>query len=172
MSDAANTVPPPSGSSPREPPAPESSPLNGAEPESGPARALTLHLLHMLETRMDAAGIALNTEVQTFSSRLQLKLVAAAAMFIAIWGGIVLLAIALPDPYRIPVLTAVVVAFIIAAVWAQLAAKRQIPSQEVGSMRWFLDGLKLDLEVLSRSLHRRPEPTSASHRSPPSDLAH
>ena len=149
--------------------------MNGngsAEPESGPARALTLHLLHMLETRMDAAGIALNTEVQTFSTRMQLRLVAAAAMFIAIWGGIVLLAIALPEPYRIPVLAAVVAAFAGAAVWAQLAAKRQAPSDQVGSMRWFLDGLKLDLEVLSRSLNRRPEPGPAPQQRPPSDLAH
>src|SRR5690348_17728671 len=115
-----NTVPP-------EPPPqpPDGHAPNGADAESGPARALTLHLLRMLETRMDAAGIALNTEVQTFSTRLQLKVIAAAALFIAIWGGIVLLAIALPDPYRIPVLAAVVLAFAGGAVWAQIAAKRQ-----------------------------------------------
>jgi uncharacterized membrane protein YqjE len=166
VTEHADTVPP------NEPPPPESSGLNGAEPEAGPARALTLHLLRMLETRMDAAGIALHNEVQTFSARLQLRLVAAAAMFIAIWGGIVLLAIALPDPYRIPVLAAVVAAFAAAAVWAQLVAKRRVPTDEVGSMRWFLDGLKADLEVLSRSLNRRPEPPSATHRSAPSDLAH
>jgi uncharacterized membrane protein YqjE len=106
---------------------------------------------------MDAAGIALNNEVQTFSTRLQLKLMAAAALFIAIWGGIVLLAIALPDPYRIPVLAMVVALFALGAVWAQLAAKRRQASNDVGSMRWFLDGLKLDLEVLSRSLARRHE---------------
>jgi uncharacterized membrane protein YqjE len=170
VSDPADNVPP------HEPPPPNGTPPfsagNGAdEPESGPARALTLHLLHMLETRMDAAGIAINTEVQTFSTRMQLRLVAAAAMFIAIWGGIVLLAIALPDPYRVPVLAVVVAAFAGAAIWAQLAAKRQIPSTEVGSMRWFLDGLKADLEVLSRSLHRRHEPAT-SQRSAPNDLAH
>jgi uncharacterized membrane protein YqjE len=171
VADHADNVPP------QEPPPPDGVPpfseANGAaEPESGPARALTLHLLHMLETRMDAAGIALNSEVQTFSTRMQLRLVAAAAMFIAIWGGIVLLAIALPDPYRIPVLAVVVVAFAGAAVWAQLAAKRKIPSNELGSMRWFLDGLKADLEVLSRSLQRRHEPASATHRNAPNDLAH
>jgi uncharacterized membrane protein YqjE len=171
VTDSANTVPA------HEPPTPEgSAPFsNGSgasEPESGPARALTLHLLHMLETRMDAAGIALNTEVQTFGTRMQLKLVAAAAMFIAIWGGIVLLAIALPDPYRIPVLAVVVAAFAGAAIWAQLAAKRQVPSNDVGSMRWFLDGLRADLEVLSRSLQRRHEQASATPRSAPNDLAH
>ena len=152
---------------------PPFNPGNGSAEDAGPARALTLHLLRMLETRMDAAGIALNTEVQTFSTRMQLRLVAAAAMFIAIWGGIVLLAIALPDPYRIPVLAVVVVAFAGAAIWAQLAAKRRVPSTEVGSMRWFLDGLKADLEVLSRSLHRRQEPAPGNHhRSAPSDLSH
>jgi uncharacterized membrane protein YqjE len=138
---------------------------NGVDAESGPARALTLHLLRMLETRMDAAGIALNTEVQTFSTRLQLRLVAAGALFIAIWGGIVLLAIALPEPYRIPVLAVVVAGFALGAVWAQLAARRRASSQDVGSMRWFLDGLKLDLEVLSRSLAQRraePPPTQES----------
>jgi uncharacterized membrane protein YqjE len=131
---------------------------NGADTESGPARALTLHLLRMLETRMDAAGIALTTEVQTFSTRMQLKLAAAGALFIAVWSGIVLLAIALPEPYRVPVLGGVVAAFVILAIWAQLASKRRTASTQVGSMRWFLDGLKQDLEVLSRSLHRRHDP--------------
>ena len=166
MTDTANTAQP---DSPQQPP---ESTLNGADTEPAPARALTLHLLRMLETRMDAAGIAINTEVQTFGTRLQLKVLAAAALFIAIWGGIVLLAIALPEPYRIPVLAAVVAAFAGAAVWAQLAAKRQAPSDQVGSMRWFLDGLKLDLEVLSRSLNRRPEPGPTPQQRPPSDLAH
>jgi uncharacterized membrane protein YqjE len=143
------------------------------EDESGSARALTLHLLRMLETRMDAAGIALHAEVQSFSARLQLRLLAAGALFIAIWGGIVLLAIALPPNLRIPVLSGVVVAFVIGAVWAQLAAKSKVASQDVGSMTWFLDSLKLDLEVLSRSLgkSRSQAPPPAEQRSQPDDLA-
>jgi uncharacterized membrane protein YqjE len=143
------------------------------EEDSGSARALTLHLLRMLETRMDAAGIALHAEVQSFSARLQLRLLAAGALFIAIWGGIVLLAIALPPNLRIPVLSGVVVAFVICAVWAQLEAKRKVASQDVGSMTWFLDNLKLDLEVLSRTLGktRSQAPPPAEHRSQPDDLA-
>jgi uncharacterized membrane protein YqjE len=143
------------------------------ENESGSARALTLHLLRMLETRMDAAGIALQAEVQTLAARVQLRLLAAGALFIAIWGGIVLLAIALPPHLRIPVLSGVVAAFVIGAVWAQLAAKRQVSSRDVGSMTWFLDSLKLDLEVLSRSLakSRSQTPPPAEHRSQPDDLA-
>ena len=143
------------------------------EDESGSARALTLHLLRMLETRMDAAGIALHAEVQSFSARLQLRLLAAGALFISIWGGIVLLAIALPPNLRIPVLSGVVVAFVIGAVWAQVAAKRTVSSQDVGSMTWFLDSLKRDLEVLSRSLgkSRSQEPPPGEHRSQPDDLA-
>jgi uncharacterized membrane protein YqjE len=164
MIEEAHTIPPDA----MPPPDPTS---NGADGDAHPARALTLHLLRMLETRMDAAGIALNTEVQTFSTRLQLKLLAAATLFIAIWGGIVLLAIALPEPYRVPVLAGVVLAFVGIAIWALLASKRRAPADGVGSMRWFLDGLKLDLEVLSRSLHRRPEPAPTPERSPPSDLA-
>ncbi len=58
---------------------------------------------------MDAAGIALQSEIQVFSSRLQLRLLAAATFFLAMWGGIVLLAIALPPHLRIPVLAAVIV---------------------------------------------------------------
>ena len=143
------------------------------EDDSGSARALTLHLLRMLETRMDAAGIALHSEVQSFSARMQLRLLAAGALFIAIWGGIVLLAIALPPNLRIPVLSGVVAAFVIGAVWAQLAAKRKVASQDVGSMTWFLDNLKLDLEVLSRTLGktRSQAPPPAEHRSQPDDLA-
>lgn len=143
--------------------------VNGTEEASHPAREMSLHLLRMLETRMEAAGIVLQAESQRLMSRLQLQLLAAAAVFIAIWGGIVLLAIALPEPARIPVLAGVIVAFIVAAIWAQLAAKRRAESQGVGSMRWFLDGLKRDLEVLSRSLGHRHEPIDK--RSPPNDLA-
>jgi uncharacterized membrane protein YqjE len=146
-------------------------PVDPVDPagESGPTRALTIHLLRMLETRMDAAGIAINSEIQTFSLRLQLKLLAAGALFIAIWGGIVLLAIVLPDPYRGPVLGLVVAAFVALAIWAHVAARRATSSQAVGSMRWFLDSLKLDLEVLSRSL--TPRASVAEKRSTPSDLA-
>jgi uncharacterized membrane protein YqjE len=156
-----------------------------AEDEPGKARALTLHLLRMLETRMDAAGIALQSEIQSFSSRLQLRVVAGALFFIALWGGIVLLAIVLPPHLRVPVLAAVVAAFVIGGVWAHLAAKRTVASNDVGSMTWFLDNLKLDVEVLSRSLAQsrarqaaepqsQPPPAAApeeSTRSNPNDLA-
>ena len=85
-------------------PAGETTPGNGFDPEPHPAREMSLHLLRMLETRMDAAGIAIQAEIQLIMGRLQLKLLAAAAAFIAIWGGIVLLAIALPPRLRLPVL--------------------------------------------------------------------
>ena len=129
---AGNGTAPPHGSRPpgAQPPGAALQADDDAE-EQHPARALTLHLLRMLETRMDAAGIALQSEVQSFSARIQLRLLAAGAVFIAIWGAIVLL-----------------------AVWAQLASKKKASSRDVGSMSWFLDGLKLDLEVLSRSLNR------------------
>jgi uncharacterized membrane protein YqjE len=143
------------GAAPQEAPAADPVDAGDAGEEAGPARARAIHQLRMLETRMDAAGIALNSEIQTFSLRLQLKLLAAGAMFIAIWGAIVLLAIVLPDPYRGPVLGAVVAVFVAVAIWAHVAASRAISSQAVGSLRWFLDGLKLDLEVLSRSLAAR-----------------
>lgn len=142
------------------------------EHDAGPARALTLHLLRMLETRADAAGIALQSEVQSLSARLQLGVLAVGALFIAIWGGIVLLAIALPPHLRVPVLSAVVVVFVIGGVWALLAAKRKVTSRDVGSMSWFLESLRLDLEVLSRSLvsHAAPaSPTDEERR--PDDLA-
>jgi uncharacterized membrane protein YqjE len=135
----------------------------------------------MLETRMDAAGIALQSEIQAFSSRLQLRLLAAAAFFLALWGGVVLLAIALPAHLRIPVLAAVVAAFIVAGVWAFLAAKRTVGPDEVGSLGWFLDSLKQDVDVLARSLAQSgkqqqapsaPPPTAdESTRSAPNDLA-
>ncbi|MBC8027867.1 MAG: hypothetical protein H7Y89_17900 [Steroidobacteraceae bacterium] len=152
-------------------PAPTFDPAGAdAGEESHPARELTMHLLRMLETRIDAAGIALNSEIEMFSLRLQLKLLAAAAVFISIWGAIVLIAIVLPDPYRVPVLGVVIAGFVALAVWAHLAAKRAISTRAVGSMHWFLDGLKLDFEVLSRSLApRAPPPTDK--RSSPSDLA-
>jgi len=153
-----------------------------ADDEPGKARALALHVLRMFETRMDAAGIALQAEIDAFSSRLQLRVVAGALFFIALWGGIVLLAIALPPHLRIPVLAAVIAAFVAGGVWAHFAAKRSESSNDVGSMTWFLDNLKRDVDVLSRSLAQsraqqapqQPEPApmpNESTRSDPNDLA-
>lgn len=142
----------------------------GADQDSGPARELALHVLRMLETRMDAAGIAIDTEVESFKSQAQLKLLAGGAWFLAAWAAIVLIAIALPDPWRIPVLCAVVGLLVVGALWAQAASRRRVGSHEVGSMRWFLDGLKADFEVLSRTLAPKhpPEPKPE----PPHDAAH
>ena len=139
--------------------------------EPGKARALTLHILRMFETRMDAAGIALQTEVQAFSSKLQFRLLGAAALFLALWAGIVLLAIALPEHLRIPVLSGVVAAFVIGGVWAFIAASRSATTGGVGSMAWFLDNLRQDLDVLARSLaqrrHRPAEEVAPSTEPPP-----
>ena len=124
------------------------------ESEPHPAREMSMHLLRMLETRMDAAGIALQGETQLLMARLQLRLLAAASLFIAIWGGIVLLAIALPPHLRVPVLGAVVAGFVILGVVAHVRARRKASTREVGSLHWFLDSLRQDLEVLSRTLAR------------------
>ena len=142
------------------------------EADSSPARDMSLHLLRMLETRIDAASIAVQGETQLLLARLQLKLFAAAAVFIAIWGGIVLLAIALPPNLRVPVLSAVVIGFVLLAVGAQLYARRKASTHEVGSLHWFLDSLRQDFEVLSRTLTRPPKSmTEPAHRSGPNDLA-
>jgi uncharacterized membrane protein YqjE len=149
----------------------------GPAREPQPARDLSLHLLRMLETRMDAAGIALQGETQLLMTRLQLRLFAAAALFIAVWGGIVLLAIGLPPDWRVPVLGVVVAAFVIAAIVAQQLAKRRASTHEVGSLRWFLDSLRQDLEVLSRTLAQPAKPPKepprkeATHGSAANDLA-
>jgi uncharacterized membrane protein YqjE len=146
------------------------------EVESHPAREMSLHLLRMLETRLEAAGLVLQSESRRLVSRVQLQLLAAAAGFIAVWGGIVLLAIALPPNLRIPVLAGVVLAFVLFAAWAVLRAHRMIAGKDVGSLSWFLDSLKLDLEVLARSLAQAQAPTSPpaqpeSERSQVSDAA-
>lgn len=145
----------------------EKAPANGVEEPSHPAREMSLHLLRMLETRLEAAGIVLQSESQRIVSRLQLHLLAAAAGFIAIWGGIVLLAIALPPNLRIPVLSGVVAAFVLAAVWCVLRANKMIAGRQVGSLSWFLDSLKLDLEVLARSLAQHQ--AQAAPQAPPPD---
>lgn len=145
-----------------------------AESDGGPARVLTAHLLQMIETRVEAAGIALQAEVRSITARLQLRLLAVGALFLGLWAGIVLLAIVLPPDWRVPVLAVVVALFVAGAVWAQLAAKRQLPSRDVGSMSWFLEGLRLDVEVLSRSLANHRAASAAppeQERSPPSDIA-
>src|SRR5262245_23837777 len=96
---------------------------NGAP---GPAREMSLHLLRMLETRLEAAGIVLQAEGNRIATRIQLQLLGAAAVLIAIWGGIVLLAVALPENLRVPVLSGVVADFVLAAVWAFLKARGMI----------------------------------------------
>src|SRR5690242_10544233 len=88
-------------------------PAGGEDNKANPARELSLHLLRMLETRMEAAGLVFQAESQRLLSRLQLKALAAAAVFIALWGGIVLLAIALPPNLRVPVLGAIVAGFVL-----------------------------------------------------------
>ena len=161
----------------------EKAPLTPGEEPAHPAREMSLHLLRMLETRLEAAGIVLQAESQRVVSRLQLHLLAAAAGFIAIWGGIVLLAIALPPNLRVPVLAGVVAAFVMVALWCVLRANRMIAGNAVGSLSWFLDSLKLDLEVLARSLGQaqvvqaptqppvQPEPEPEPERSQVSDAA-
>ncbi len=146
-----------------------------AEPaELHPAREITVHLLRMLETRVTAAGIAVRGEIHLMMSRVQLKMLAAAGMFFAVWGGIVLLAVALPQDLRVPVLGAVVAGFALLALVAWLVAKKKVSTNQVGSMHWFMDSLRQDLELLSRALNRQP-PQSRSKpspdRSPPHDLA-
>jgi len=145
----------------------ETAPLNGIDEPVHPAREVSLHLLRMLETRLEAAGIVLQAESQRVMSRLQLRLLAAAATFIAIWGGIVLLAIALPPNLRIPVLSGVVAAFLLAAVVCVLRANRLVAGKQVGSLSWFLDSLKLDLEVLARSLSHHQSQTAPQTPPPP-----
>jgi len=149
--------------SPDEKPQPEASEENA----SHPARELSLHLLRMMETRMDAAGIVIQAESQRIMSRLQLQLLAAAAVFMAMWGGIVLLAIALPENLRVPVLSGVVGAFVLTAVVAWIVATRKAAGRAVGSLAWFLEGLKLDLEVLARALSHPPQQAQAQSPPPP-----
>ena len=149
---------------------------------SHPAREMSLHMLRMLETRLEAAGIVLQAETQRIVGRVQLQMLAAAAVVISLWGGIVLLAIALPPNLRVPVLSGVVGAFVLTAVIAFLYARRMRPNTGVGSVTWFVDALKLDLDVLARSLaqHKvqaaraQPEPEpdpEKPERSPISDAA-
>jgi len=158
---------------------PEKPASNGVDTEAQhPARELSLHLLRMLETRLEAAGIVLQAESRRLMSKLQLRIFAAAAILIGIWGGIVLLAIALPPNLRVPVLGGVVAAFVLSAVVALVVANRKAANAGIGSLDWFLDSLKQDLEVWARSLAQhqalkdpKPVPPPDQNRSPPSDIA-
>jgi hypothetical protein len=60
------------------------------------------------------------------------------------------------------------------AMVAMIFAKRKESSHGVGSMRWFLDCLRQDLELVSRVLSRQPShtrPQPSNDRNPPHDLA-
>ncbi len=141
---------------------------------SHPAREMSLHMLRMLETRLEAAGIVLQAETQRIVGRVQLHLLAGAAVLISVWGGIVLLAVALPPHLRVPVLSAVVGAFVLTAVLAFVFARRMRPNTGIGSVTWLVDSLKLDLDVLARSLVPPKAPAAPppeSERSQVSDAA-
>ena len=121
---------------------------------------------------MDAAGIVLQAESQRLLTRLQLQILAAAAGFIAIWGGIVLARHRAADricgcrcsaPWS--------ALFVLGAVVAWLVARRMIANRELGSLSWFLEGLKKDLEVLARALSQSQPAPPEQQRSPPSDIA-
>jgi len=143
------------------------------EHQSGPARELTAHVLRMVETRVDAAGIAIQTEIDSFTSRLKLQVMAGAAIFFAVWAGIVLLAVVLPPEMRVPVLSVVVGLLVVVAVIALLVAKRKVASREVGSMAWFIESLKRDIDVFSRTLEKphAPAPPPAAEQRSPDELA-
>jgi len=71
-------------------------------------------------------------------------------------------------------LGAVVAAFVIGAVVSLVIAARMQAGREVGSLAWFLEGLKMDLEVFARSLAQPAAPAAPppeEERSPPSDVA-
>lgn len=167
---------------------PQTPDSNGEDMEAAhhPARMLSLHLLRMFETRLEAAGLVVQTQCRRLISRLQLQILAAAAVFIALWGGIVLLAIALPPHLRIPVLAGVIAAFVLGAAFAWIKAKNMVAGEGIGSLHWLLDSFKKDLEVWARSLapasaavndppQAPPDPDQpvppTEPRSPPSDLA-
>jgi uncharacterized membrane protein YqjE len=128
-------------------------PKNGADPqEASQARVVGGHILRMVETRMDAAAVAFQCEAENLVSRLRFRLLAVGAFFMTLWAGIVLLAVALPESWRVPVLAGVVAALAIAAIVAQVVSKRRDAGTGVGSLRWFLDGLREDIDVIARSM--------------------
>jgi hypothetical protein len=131
-----------------------------------PARDLSLHLLRMLETRLDAAGLVVRTEARLLTSRLRLKVLAGAAAFLAVWGGIVLLAVTLPPHLRAPLLGVVVGILVLTSILALMIARRRYSSGRVGSLPWLMDNLRQDLELFSRSLQR---PQSAPPEEPHGD---
>ncbi len=169
----------------------DAGPGNG---HKGPTRALLLHLLRMAETRVEAARLTASSEVRAVRNRVQLKLLAGVALIVALWAAVVLIAVALPPHLRIPVLAGVVLLFAIGAVVAWMVASRERTRDEPGTLNWFVEGLKLDLEVFARTMERtaaqaaaqpseepppdQPAPPpqesqgpTSSTRSPPSDLA-
>jgi len=63
--------------------------------------------------------------------------------------------------------------FVVGSVVALLMAKRKVESREVGSMTWFLDSLKLDLEVFARALEKpkAAAPPPPAEQGSPDELA-
>jgi len=56
---------------------------------------------------------------------------------------------------------------LLAAVVCVLRANRLVAGKQVGSLSWFLDSLKLDLEVLARSLSHHQSQTAPQTPPPP-----
>ena len=140
-----------------------------------PARALTLHLLRMLETRMDAAGIALQAEIQSFTVAPAAPAAGGRGVFLRDLGRHRAAGhrLAAAPAHSGPVRGGRRVRD--RGVWAQSRRETQGASHDVGSMSWFLDSLKQDVEVLSRSLAqsqrskraRRPSRRRRQRMNPP-----
>ena len=146
-------------------------PSAASEEPAHPARELSLHLLRMLETRMDAAGIVLQAESQRLLMRLQLQFSPRPPASSQSGAASCCWRSRCPRTCARRCSGAVVALFVLGALVAWLVAGRMIAGRELGSLSWFLEGLKMDLEVLARALSQsQPAPTE-QQRSPPSDIA-
>jgi hypothetical protein len=58
---------------------------------------------------------------------------------------------------------------VVGAVIAFMIANRKTDSHEVGTMAWFLDGLRRDIDVFTRALEKTRTPTPAPSPPPATD---
>jgi hypothetical protein len=108
----------------------EKAPLTPGEEPAHPAREMSLHLLRMLETRLEAAGIVLQSRASAWCRGCSCTCWPRPPASSPSGVGIVLLAIALPPNLRIPVLSGVVAAFVLGACGVRCRAHRMIAGKD------------------------------------------
>lgn len=118
-----------------------------------PAGASLRLLADMLQTRMEAVVLTVQIERDALWRALRWRCVSIAALLLAGWAALLLLAVWLPEPARIWVLAATTASLALLAAFAQWQLSR-FRTQRSPARRQLLDAVRQDLDALATAVSR------------------